>query len=121
MAKEHLNVFTSIFEGVPESFGDEEDFMWEVIEVVPNSHCFHKIINRNQPEKKLVLNLREKAKQWEKEGLNIYMLSDNPDIVHALAIHKSYLPFVKFLQRNSDNDVESIDRVFAADIGSDYI
>lgn len=121
MAKKHLNVFTSIFEGVPESFGDEEDFMMEVVETVPNSHYFHKIINRNHPEKELTLELRKKAKTWEEGGLSIYMLSDNPDIVHALAIDKSYLPFVKFLQRNSRNDVESIDRVFVADIGSDYI
>lgn len=120
MAKKHVKVFDSIFGEVPPSFGDEEDFMMGVTEIVPESEYFHEIINSRQSEKQLTLNLKKEALEWNSKGLAIYMLSDNPDIVHALALDKSYLPYVKFLKRNSKNNIESIDRIFSADIGSDY-
>lgn len=116
MREKYKSIFDSIFSGIPDSFGDVEDFMWEVVGVVPNSQYFYRIINRNNPYEKLVLDLKKIALTWSKKGLSIYLLTDDPCIVHALALNKKYLPYVKLLKKKSNNNIMMIDEVFPSDI-----
>lgn len=121
MSAQHLTLFDILFDLDIPSFGDEEDFMMEITETVPNSAYYHRFVNKMHHEKELVLELRKEAIEWQKQGLTVYMLTDDPDIVHALAIEKKYLPFVEFLRRNTKNNIEMIERIFPADIGADYL
>jgi hypothetical protein len=77
-----------------------EDTLEVMLRTIPDATYYHDF----GYDKQNVNKGREYGLEMEKEGKTLYMITDNPDIVHFAAFDKKWLPVYNIIKKYLDPD-----------------
>lgn len=94
MIREQVSIKT-VFDLTPRDWASMQDWNLEELldwmtEIIPGSDYFFEV----DYEKRNVLHAQSQAKERARQGDTLYMIYDDPDVVHWIAFNKKYMPII---------------------------
>lgn len=114
MTPEHMSFKILFFKNwKKEIITDAEDFLVVMSETIPECDFYYEEYVNDAT----VQEAMEEAQQRQDEGKTLYMITDDPDVVHWISFDKGYYPLVNLIRINfAEGYTEFLDSFNAADM-----